>query len=68
MDNLISGIVAAAFFLAFTLGLAQSIGKLPFTIIVAVVGVMVLVDLWQSAKEGLAEEKAKREKTRIRLE
>ncbi len=62
MDNLISGVVAVAFFLAFTLGLAQSIGKLPFTIIVAVVCGMVLVDLWQSAKEGLAEEKAKRKK------
>ncbi len=62
MDNLISGVVAVVVFLAFTLGLAQSIDKLPFTIIVAVVGVMVLVDLWQSAKEGLAEEKAKRKK------
>ena len=60
MDNLISGIVAVTLFLAFTLGLTQSIDKLPFTIIVVAVCVMVLVDLWQSVKEGLAEEKAKR--------
>jgi uncharacterized membrane protein len=60
MDNLISGVLAVALFLAFTLGLAQSIDKLPFAIIVVFVGGMVLVDLWQSAKEGLAEEKAKR--------
>ncbi len=66
MDNLISGVLAVALFLAFTLGLAQSIGKLPFAIIVAIVCVMVLVDLWQSAREGLAEEKARREKKAVR--
>ncbi len=64
MDNLISGVLAVAIFLAFTLGLVQSIGKLPFAIIVVIVGAMVLVDLWQSAKESLAEEKAEREKHR----
>ncbi len=62
MDNLISGILAVALFLAFTLGLAQSIGKLPFAIIVVAVCGMVLVDLWQSVKEGMAEKKAKRKK------
>lgn len=57
MDNLISGIIGGVLFIAFTAGLADSIGHIPFYIIVALVVTMLLVDLYQSGKAGLAEEK-----------
>lgn len=57
MDNLISGSIAVVIFVAFTAGLAETIGTVPFTIIVGSVIVMLLIDFWQSAKEGLAKEK-----------
>jgi len=60
MDNLISGLIAVIIFIAFTAGLAQSIGTVPFAIIVGSVIIMLLVDFWQSAKEGLEEEKKER--------
>ena len=63
MDNLISGSIAAAIFAAFVAGLAQSIGELPFIIIVGAVIVMMLIDLKQSVVEGFAEKKAQREKS-----
>ncbi len=50
MDNLITGVVGIVLFLAFVFGLAQSIGALPFAVIVSVVAVMALSDLWQSVK------------------
>ena len=53
MDNIITGFIAVAIFLAFVIGLAVSIKELPFALIVIVVGVMLLVDFYQSAKEGL---------------
>lgn len=53
MDNIITGFIAVAIFLAFVVGLAVSIKELPFALIVIVVGVMLLVDFYQSAKEGL---------------
>ncbi|MFT5597767.1 MAG: hypothetical protein ACI9YO_000493 [Gammaproteobacteria bacterium] len=53
MDNLISSIIAVTAFLAFTIGLAVSIESLPFAIIVFLVSVMVLIEFFQSAKEGL---------------
>ncbi|MGD8840273.1 MAG: DUF2933 domain-containing protein [Gammaproteobacteria bacterium] len=56
MDNIITGAFGVIIFLLFTGGLAQSIGKLPFIIIVACVGIMLLVDFYQSAKEGLKKE------------
>ena len=51
MDNLIAGVVASALFLAFVLGLANSIGEPPFMIIVAIVSVMMLVDLVQAVRK-----------------
>ena len=60
MDNLITSIIAVSIFLAFVLGLAVSIGKLPFAIIVVMVSGMVLVDFFQSAKQGLKHEKEKK--------
>jgi len=62
MDNLITGAIAVAIFLTFVLGLAHSIGQLPFAIIVVVVCAMLCFDFYQSARQGLAEEKEKKEK------
>lgn len=62
MDNMISGVLSAAIFIAFTAGLADSIGALPFIIIVASVIAMVLYDLRDSVKKGFAEERAEQEK------
>ena len=56
MDNLITGIVAIAVFVAFVAGLAQSIGAVPFIVIVAIVIAMAGFDFWQSARQGLREE------------
>jgi hypothetical protein len=53
MDNLITGLIAVAVFLAFTIGLAVSIGTLPFILIVILVAGMILTDFYQSAKAGL---------------
>ena len=63
MDNLISGSIAAVIFAAFVAGLAESIGALPFIVIVGIVILMMLIDLKQSVVEGFAEEKAQREKS-----
>ena len=57
MDNLITGLIAVAVFLAFVLGLANSIGAIPFTIIVLIVSGMIVTDFYQSAKQGLEKEK-----------
>jgi hypothetical protein len=51
MDNMITGILSAAVFIAFVAGLAESIGAIPFMIIVAIVCVMMLTDLVQSIKQ-----------------
>ena len=53
MDNLISSFIAIAVFLAFIIGLAVSIKSIPFAIIVFLVAVMVGIEFFQSAKEGL---------------
>jgi|TARA_B110000259_G_C14030409_1_gene406417 hypothetical protein len=53
MDNLISSIIAVTVFLAFVIGLAISIKSIPFAIIVLLVSIMVLIEFFQSAKEGL---------------
>ncbi len=57
MDNLITGLIALAVFLAFVLGLANSIGAIQFTVIVIVVSGMIALDFYQSAKQGLEKEK-----------
>ena len=57
MDNIITGTIAVILFLAFTGGLAESIGAIPFILIVIAVGVMLVTDFYQSAKEGLQKEK-----------
>jgi hypothetical protein len=57
MDNLISGLIAAAIFIPFVGGLAVSIGAVPFAIIVLIVVAMMLFDFFQSARDGLGAEK-----------
>ena len=57
MDNLITGLIAVGIFLAFVLGLAVSIGTIPFGIIVVIVSALIVTDFYQSAKEGLSERK-----------
>ena len=59
MDNLITGLIALAVFLTFVLGLAESIGTIPFTVIVVAVSGMITLDYYQSAKKGLEKEKNK---------
>ena len=59
MDNLITGLIAVGIFLAFVLGLAVSIGTIPFGIIGVIVSVMIVVEFYQSAKQGLEDEKNK---------
>lgn len=59
MDNIITGTIAVAMFLAFAGGLAESIGAIPFILIVVIVGGMLCIDFFESAKEGLQQEKDK---------
>jgi len=55
MDNSITGILSAVLFIAFVAGLAESIGALPFMLIVGVVSTMLLVDLVQSIKQSFSD-------------
>lgn len=57
MDNIITGAISVVIFLLFVGGLAESIGALPFILIVAIVGIMLLIDFYESAREGLEKEK-----------
>lgn len=59
MDNLITGAIAVAIFLAFVLGLAQSIGQIPFALIVVIVCALLCTDYYQSARAGMKQEKNK---------
>ena len=61
MDNMITGILSAGLFIAFVAGLAESIGELPFMIIVGIVSVMLLIDLTQSIRQGFSQTDQKSE-------
>ncbi len=56
MDNMITSIIAAVIFIAFTAGLAESIAEGPFIVIVAIVIVMMGIDVYQSIKTGYDDE------------
>ena len=60
MDNIITGAIAVSIFMAFVLGLAESISALPFAVIVITVCLLILTDYIQSAKAGLKEEQKKK--------
>ena len=57
MDNIITGAISVIIFLLFVGGLAESIGATPFIIIVTIVGIMLLIDFYESIKEGRQKEK-----------
>ena len=57
MDNLITGAISVIIFVAFVGGLAESIGETPFILIVIIVSIMLLIDFYESAKEGLQKDK-----------
>lgn len=57
MDNLISGLIASVIFIAFVAGPAESIGVVPFAIVVVIVIAMMLWDFVESAKAGLVQER-----------
>lgn len=65
MDNIITGAIAVAIFLAFTGGLAESIGEIPFILIVVIVGIMLCTDFYESAKEGLRQQKEKKSTSEV---
>ena len=60
MDNIITGAISVVIFMAFVLGLAESIRELPFVIIVVAVCAMLCIDFYQSAKEGLLTKEQKK--------
>ena len=60
MDNIITGTIAVGIFLAFTIGLAFSIGTIPFGLIVGIVSLLIVTDFYQSAKAGWREEQQKK--------
>lgn len=53
MDNIITGAIGVVIFMAFVLGLAESIGELPFVVIVVAVCAMLCIDFFQSARDSL---------------
>ena len=60
MDNIITGAIGVIIFMAFVLGLAQSIGELPFVVIVVAVCAMLCIDFFQSVRESLQTMKQKK--------
>ena len=60
MDNIITGAISVAIFMAFVLGLAGSIKALPFALIVIVVCALLCTDFFQSARESWQAEKRKK--------
>ena len=59
MDNIITGAIGVIIFMAFVLGLAESISKLPFVIIVGSVCAMQSTDFFESARDSLRDMKQK---------
>lgn len=51
MDNKIAGLFGITLFLAFIGGLAESIGKIPFMVIVAIIGAMAVYDFYESLRD-----------------
>lgn len=56
MDNLITSAIAVAIFLAFIIGLAVSIKSIPFAVIIFMVTVMILIEFYEAAIDGLKSE------------
>ena len=60
MDQSISAVIGAIIFIAFTAGLAESIGAIPFILIVGLVIVLVVINTWETIKESLANGNSKK--------
>ena len=52
MDNIITGIFGIGLFIAFIGGLAESIGALPFILIVLFVGSMAAYDFYENVRDS----------------
>lgn len=52
MDNIITGAFGLVVFMAFIGGLAHSIDKLPFTIIVVGISAMALYDFYENVRDA----------------
>lgn len=59
MDNNIAGLFGIGLFLAFVGGLAESIGKTPFIVIVVIIGAMAVYDYYESVRDQRKEAAAK---------
>lgn len=59
MDNNIAGLFGIVLFLAFIGGLAESIGKVPFMVIVVIIGAMAAYDYYESVRDQRKEAAAK---------
>lgn len=59
MDLAFSAILGALIFTAFVGGLAESIGTLPFSVIVGGVILMMAIDTYQTIKDQFARQKMK---------
>jgi len=59
MDNNIAGLFGIVLFLAFIGGLAESIGKTPFIVIVVIIGAMAVYDYYESVRDQRKEAAAK---------
>jgi len=55
MDNIITGAFGIGLFLAFIGGLAESIGELPFIIIVVGIGSLALYDYYENVRDARKE-------------
>lgn len=53
MDQAISAVIGAIVFIAFTGGLAESIGAIPFILIVTIVIGLVCFDTWEVIKGAI---------------
>jgi len=59
MDNIITGVFGVGLFMAFIIGLSESIGALPFVLIVVAVSAMALYDLYENISAARTAQKAK---------
>ena len=57
MDIVIATSIGAVLFLAFVVGLAVSIGSIPFAVITAIVCAMMLFDFVQSSRASIKKDK-----------
>lgn len=52
MDNIITGFIGIALFLLFVGGLAESIGAVPFIVIVGIIGALAFYDYYENVRDA----------------